>query len=194
MPLPPIRPMRSPARRSKLRNRLSGLLVLAAPMGLAACGGTSTASQFPPPCPQIRILPQGGDLHLWNGRGHDITDQVLDGQVKGMGGGCSPGGALATNVKMSVNFSFNRGPAAPGRVADVPWFVAVARGDQILDRQTYNLRLVFPPNTDQLDIASNPITLKLPTSPQVSAAAYTVWVSFQLTPGEMAENRANPRP
>ena len=184
-----------PTRRTAGRSPLLRLVALASPLALAACGnGTDSASRFPPPCPGIHILPQGGDLRLWDGRGHDITDQVLDGQITGMDGGCSPGGPAATNVKMSVHFAFNRGPAAPGRVADVPWFVAVSRGDQILDRQAFNLRLVFPPNTDRLELASNPVTLKLPTSAQLSAAAYTVWISFQLTPAEMAENRANPRP
>ena len=97
----PLSPSRRPARRSPLLR----LFALAGPLALAACGGgTDSASRFPPPCPAIRILPQGGDLRLWNGRGRDVTDQVLDGRVTGMDGGCSPGGAAATNVKMSVHF------------------------------------------------------------------------------------------
>ena len=179
-----------PTRRRAARRLVPLLLV---PLGLAGCGDR-VADKFPPPCPRFGILPEGGDLQRWRGAGHDVTDQVLLAQVKGMDGTCKPGGPAVTAVSLSVRFAVDRGPAAPGRVADIPWFVAVTEGNQILDRQTYLLRAVFPPNTDQLALASDPITLKLPTSPKKTAVAYNVWVSFQLTPQDMAVNRANPLP
>jgi hypothetical protein len=192
MPLSPARPMRRKARRSPPLTLLAAALL---PLGLAACGGSgSSASQFPPPCPARSILPEGGDLRVWGPRGRDITDQVLDGRIQGMNGSCAPGGPFATVVKVAPTFRFIRGPAAPGRVADVPWFIAVTENGQVLDQQAYNLRVTFPPNTDEVGLVSDPITLRLPTASTKSAAADSVWISVQLTPAQMAENRANPRP
>ncbi len=181
----PLRPATNPA--AFLR-----AACLLAPLGLAACGGGGSAARFPPPCPHPAILPESGDLHLFRGAGRDITDQMLSARIEGIDGACSPGGRAATNVQLIIDFSADRGPAAPSRVADIPWFIGVAQGDRILDRQAYVLHAVFPPNADHVTLQSNPIHLKLPTSDKVSAAAYTVWVAFQLTPDEISINRTTP--
>ena len=45
-----------------------------------------------------------------------------------------------------------------GNTVDVPFFLAIAEGDQILTKKIYTARIVFPPNVDQvtLDQRSDP--------------------------------------
>ena len=60
----------------------------------------------------------------------------------------------------------------------------------MLDKQVYPLRADFPENTDRLRLAGDSVDLRLPVTAQKTAAAYQVTVGFQLTPAELAFNRA----
>jgi hypothetical protein len=163
-------------------------LAIPAMLVLAGCG-QQTQAQFAPPCPTAQIVPEGGDLQRWRGDGRDITDAVLDAHISGLNGQCSRDSARITKVKVTVNFTAHRGPANPGRVADLGYFIAVAEGTQILDRQAYPLHIVFPPNQDNVYFHTTPITLNLPVTQQKTAAAYTVWTGLTLTPAELAANQ-----
>jgi len=54
----------------------------------------------------------------------------------------------------------------------------------------YTLSAVFPSNVDRVSVATPPVFMVLPISPAKSAAAYVVMAGFQLTPDELAANRA----
>jgi hypothetical protein len=174
---------------SRLRRGWAPVLLIG---GLAAC--TPDVDQFAPACPQAGILPGGGDLTRWRGNGRDITDQVLQARVTGVKGECGRGSEGRLRATVSVQMTLNRGPAAPGRTADVTYFVAVAEGGQILDKQDYPLHVQFPPNTDRVDVTGDDVTLLLPVSQKKSGAAYTVWAGFQLTPQELQGNLAARQP
>ncbi len=155
--------------------------------GLAACAPGK--DQFAPACPQASLLPQAGDLTRYraNSSGHDLTDLALRGRVVKVDGKCEAGpNAHTLDATVKVLMQLDRGPALTNRTADVSYFVAVARGDQILDKHVYTNRVVFPSNLDQVWLESDPIFMRLPVSGDTSGAAYTVWVGFQLTPQEMA--------
>lgn len=157
---------------------------------LAGCGGDS--ERFPPPCPRPVILRDAGDLHRYRGTGRDITDSVLDGRITGISGKCERDGPRIVLATLTIGIDLTRGPAAPSRTADVAYFVAVSDGDQILDKQVYTVRGQFPENTDRLRLNSEQIELRLPVSPQRSAASYRIMTGFQLTPAELQANQSRP--
>jgi hypothetical protein len=72
---------------------------------------------------------------------------------------------------------------------DVPYFLAVLEGGQILDKKIYPAHIVFPANTDQVTWNSEGVHMVFPVSATKSGAAYTVLAGFQLTPDELAVNR-----
>ncbi len=115
---------------------------------------------------------------------------VLDGRITGLQGSCrladKPG---QLDVSVQVAMELARGPAAPSRALDVPYFVAVTEGEQILGKQTLTQHVEFPPNVDRVRVTSRTVTLRLPIGPQKSGAAYAVNVGFQLTPEELQQNR-----
>ena len=86
-----------------------------------------------------------------------------------------------------------RGPAAAERRANVAYFVAVLEGDRILDKQIFPLRAEFPANADRVRLTGDDVELRLPVRPDKTAAAYRIEVGFQLTPEELAFNRARSR-
>lgn len=164
--------------------------VLSLLAGLAACA--PDVDQFAPPCPQAGILPGAGDLTRWRGAGRDITDQVLQARITGVKGECQRADPKTLRATVSVRMTLGRGPSASGRTAEVTYFVAVAQGARILDKQDYPLRVQFPPNTERVDVSGDDVTLRLPISPQKSGSAYTVWAGFQLTPEQLQGNQAAP--
>lgn len=178
-----------PASRFPVLPMLAGLAALA----LAGCADPDS---FPPACPELRLLPDGADLTRFDGRGQDLTDLVFQARLEGVPpatGSCKWTDKTHTKVtvSMQVAISAQRGPAMPGQRTALPYFIAVADGQQILDRQGYNTPVDFPSNVDRTTLVSDPVELVLPVSSQKSAAAYTVWVGLQLTPNELAYNRAH---
>lgn len=169
-----------------------GLSVLFLGAMCAASGCAPGKDEFAPACPQAALLPQAGDVVRYraNSSGQDLTDLAFRGRVMKVDGKCESGpNANTVDATVTVTMQLNRGPALPTRNAQVTYFVAVARGDQILDKHVYVNRVTFPPNLDQIWLESDPVFMRLPVTPSVSGAAYTVWVGFQLTPQDMAANR-----
>lgn len=180
----------APAPAFAVRKLLAGLAVLA----LAGC--SNNTGDFAPACPQLRLLPDGADLTRFGGRGQDLTDLVFQARLEGVPpstGSCKWIDEAHTKVAvtMSVAISAQRGPAMPGRQTMVPYFIAVADGSHILDRQGYTTQVTFASNVERTALVSDPVKLVLPVSRDKSAAAYTVWVGLQLTPAELAYNRAH---
>ena len=161
-------------------------------LALAGCGG-SDPNQFPPACPTTGILAPAADVYRYDGRGTDITDQVLSGHVTGLSGRCTAthnGDVLRTQVSVVVDLG--RGAAAPSRRLAVPYFVAVTEGQRIVAKQVYVLHVAFPPNVDQLHVATDPVTLDLPTPGRTVGSDYHLMVGFQLDPSELQSNETRP--
>jgi hypothetical protein len=159
----------------------SGLLLL------SGCGAGE--GEFAPACPRPSIPRDFNDLHRFRNNGRDLTDSVLEGRITGVSGSCKRTGDNTVTATVSVGLDLTRGPAAPGREADVGYFVAVTEGERILDKQVFRLRAEFPANTDRLRLTGDEVELKLPVTPQKTAAAYQVLVGFDLTPAELQLNR-----
>ncbi len=173
-----------------LRRAIPLAVMLPALVGLTSCG--PARNQFAPACPGASLLPQAADLNRYraspHGSGHDLTDLILQARVVKVAGTCEPGpNAHTLDATVKVTMEVSRGPAAQGRTADVTYFVAVAEGDRILDKHVLADRVAFPANLDRVYLVSDPVDMQLPVSPEKSGAAYTVWVGFQLTPAEMAQ-------
>lgn len=170
-----------------------GLCVPVLLLPLFGCGPDRNA--FAPQCPTARLVPSLADLTRYAGAGptHDITDLVLLARVTAVNGSCAPGDDKSKlPAKVQVTISLQRGPAMKGRDADVPVFVAVTKGDTVLDKKLFPVHLSFPPNVDLMSITSAEIDLDLPVSADTSGAAYGVIAGFQLTPDELAANRRAP--
>lgn len=158
---------------------------------LSACA--PGRDQFPPACPVASVLPTTGDLVVYRpgSNGRDLTDLQFQGQVTGIQGRCRPGdNKHQLDVAVTVSFRFARGPALQGNAIQAPVFVAVTEGGHILAKKVYALNASFPPNVDQMQYAGAPIDMTLPITPDKSGAAYTVLAGFQLTPDQLAANRA----
>jgi len=165
--------------------RLSGA-VLAAAL-LAGCA--SGELQFAPACPQLSLLADGADLTRFNGPGRDVTDRVMEVRIAGVDAACRSGRNGDVLATITVRANMARGPAAQGRQAQVPYFVAVMDGETILDRQAFTLDGTFPPNVNAIRLAGGELELRFPGTAERGGGRYRIIVSLQLTEQELAYNR-----
>jgi hypothetical protein len=183
-----MRPLTLPSSALFSRARLAGLALLA----LAGCADVNAPRDaFAPPCPQRAILAEAGDLARYTPGGKDLTDLVLQARVTSMNGVCTKGPKpTLTRVSIIVGINASRGPAARSREADISYFVAVLRGDDILNKEVIPVHIAFPSNASAVAIQGDEVTIDLPTPKGVTAADYRVLVGLQLSPEELAHNRA----
>ena len=160
-------------------------------MALPLFGCGPGRNEFAPACPRAVLVPALSDLTRFNGAGRDLTDMMLQARIVQVNGQCSPGSAGTLAASVSISIAIQRGPGMKGREADVPVFVAVSRGDDVLDKQMLPVRVVFPPNVDRVTLTSKPIDLSLPVNDGVNGPSYRVIAGFQLSSEEMEINRAS---
>ena len=184
-PLPRAGMTRARLHRTRLHHATT-LLALLVPV-LAGCGGSDEA--FAPACPNVGLVRDAADLVRYRGAGRDLTDLVLNGRLTGVGGSCKRDGSSTVVTTVQVGIELQRGPAAPGRQAQIAYFVAVLDGDRIMDKQVFQLGAEFPANADRLRLSGDAVELRLPVKPDKTAAAYRVQIGFQLTPLELEVNR-----
>lgn len=170
--------------------------VMGLPLALAACGssGTPAPAGGTAPCPRIAILADGADLTRFRpGAGRDLTALTFDARIAGFEARCDFAGRdrQELEVRITPRFEAERGPAAQGATADLPWFVALSdSGDTtVFTRLADTARVTFPPNVQRGSATGRAVRLNMPLGEGRRAADYVVRLSFQLTPEELALNR-----
>jgi hypothetical protein len=170
-----------------MRPKLPQLVWILIAAGLAGCGDSS--EKFPPACPSLAILRDAADLTRYAGASRDLTAMVLEAKISAVPARCERGKPGKVKATLQVEFDVTRGPAATGRQATIPYFLGVTEGGRVLDEQDYVLAVNFPPNVDRVHVTGDEITLQIPVSREKSAAAYSLYVGFRLTPAELSVNR-----
>jgi hypothetical protein len=179
----------------KLRNwGITAGVALLVPLALAACGETSPQdllANAQAPCPQVSVLADAADLTRFRaGGGSDLTAMVVNASVAGFQAKCDYAPKReGLVVTLTPRFSAERGPAATGPVAEIPYMVAVVSdNDQVLSRASYTLRAEFPPNVARVRSAGEELSITLPGT-IAEAATRRVMIGFILSPEELAANR-----
>ncbi len=161
-----------------------GLLLL-----LAGCG--SNATRYPIACPRPAILGEGADMTLYRaGAPADLTTLETDARLVRVEGGCGRG-SNAIEMRLSVGFTVDRGPAYRGREVRLPWFVAVVdnRTQKVLSEQGFQDFVTFNPNETRASGMSQSVDITLPVGDARRAQDYTVYVSFRLNQEQLETNR-----
>jgi len=192
MPATPSHPLLPPRSRvpAIARAAAAGALLLAGAVG--GCGPSD--DKFPPACPGLSMLRDGGDLTRFAASGRDVTDMVLHARIVGVPAKCETATPTTVRATLTVEAEVTRGPAAQQRSLPATYFIALTEGDTVVNEQDFPLIANFPPNVDRIGVKSDDIELLLPVSKTKSAAAYHIYVGFRLTPEELAYNRSHPMP
>ncbi|MDB5371265.1 MAG: hypothetical protein JWP20_2823 [Roseomonas sp.] len=179
--------------RNLLNWSLTGGLGVAALL-LAGCGDRAPRDLLAgarAPCPHVAVLADAADLTRFRpGGGSDLTGMVVNASVSGFQAKCDYAPERdGLVVTLTPSFSAERGPAAPGPVADIPYMVAVVgEDDRVLSRASYVMRVEFPPNVARVKSTGEEISITLAGGVE-AAAKRRVLIGFLLNPEELAANR-----
>ncbi len=179
---------------TKARRLIRPLMLagLGLPLALAGCDSTPQ-DYFAPPCPKPTIMADLADLDLYRpGGGSDASDLAYSVRVTGLSGTCSTGKTRGTtNATVSMSIAVNRGPAGVARVLTVPYFIAVVKDGEVLDKTAYAMDAQFTTTTGTVALVTDPVSLLLPTPQGVSSADYRIVGGLQLSPAQVERNRAS---
>lgn len=156
---------------------------------LAACA--ADPEEKAPLCPQAYLRADAANLTRYNGRGHDLTDLVLNVRLVDVKGACV--GQLGKSlVKSHVHavMLVTRGPAAQGRDVDIQYNVALTHKGKLERHEAHTQHITFPPNVDTVQVTSDEVEFDLQTKRGVGGQEYSIYFVLQLTPAELAANRA----
>jgi hypothetical protein len=164
-------------------------------LGLSS-GGRSDSAAAPRPvlqCPRVATPADTADLvRFRTPESRDLTDLVVAARITSLSGSCAlVNRQRAIEVTVRLGAEATRGPAAPGRAIQLPYFVAVAAPEgEVLDKAVYTMGVEFPANVQRARMRGEEVRLTLPIDPDRPVPAYTVYVGFQLTEQELALNRS----
>ena len=171
---------------SLLGRRAGFLLGLAGVSLLAACAAEPERR----PCPQAVVLTDASRQVKFSGPGRDLTDVLFEASIQAGQLVCEYDENVL-DVDLQVQVVAQRGPANGDRLANISYFVAVARTDQtVLARENFDITIPFPGNRTRvsgLEEIGQVITLQ----GNETGRDYRIYVGLELTHEELEYNRAN---
>lgn len=184
------------------RSALISGAAFASVLSLAACGGGHPkigASDLPADltlaplqnCPQTAILHETQTVTVFLPGRDDIAAQVTTAKMDGLTGACTlKKDKNALQVKFTVNFAANNGPANAGQPITLPWFVAITKGNQIIEERDYSVTMKFNGNMSVAVATSKPVKIDL--SDQPDSADIEILTGFKMSKAQLAYAAAHP--
>ncbi|MEX2201803.1 MAG: hypothetical protein WD711_10445 [Dongiaceae bacterium] len=167
-------------------------------LGIVLLLGACTATVFggddddepstaPLPCPLVAGVSDASKLTRFAGAGRDVTDVQFEAQLTDLRSGCVyREGEIAITVE--VPFIVSRGPANQDGTARFNYFAAIARGERVLARETFDVQVEFDGNTTRMGYLDE-LGQTIPLQGDELGNSYVIYIGIELTPQEMEFNR-----
>jgi hypothetical protein len=165
-------------------------LALFLPFALAACGVDAPTPRIF--CPNVRVLAQASSLTLFLPGRQDPGAEVTSAHITGVAGSCALQGGSELRVTFRAGISASNGPANHGQTLELPYFVAVTAGEDIISKTVDTMAIPFDGNIATASVSSNTLTVDVPNTHASGHAE--ILVGFQLTPAQLSYARAHPAP
>ncbi len=171
------------------RLRAGGFIALVFTLALVGCGDRGAHIV----CPEIRI-PQNTDrlIQYREGPGRDITDILLEAEVKFLSGECKVQDDEVV-LTFPVAVGAKRGPANTRGTGNVSLFLAVTDQERnVLSRRNMPIQLSFPGNRVNI-INAETVEFEIPKAEEQPVTDFLVFIGFELTREQLQFNREQPR-
>ncbi|OYD84562.1 hypothetical protein [Azospirillum brasilense] len=181
----------TPARKSPRALAFASLGVLALTGCSGLGGGSNTAADAALACPKVSIVRDLAEVTQFrNGGGRDLTDVTSRAALADYSGNCDYTSDGVT-VNVNVFLIAERGPAMQGNTANYRYFVAVAKpGEETPTTKTeFDTSVTF--DAGKLRSGSREeLAPKIPLPKDANGKDWKIFLGFQLTPDQLAFNRA----
>jgi hypothetical protein len=151
------------------------------------CGTSESRDLF---CPKVVVPREADRISRFQGEGQDLTDVRFLAEIDAVITECEFDDDLI-EASMMVRLRVGRGPADESRLADITYFVAIAKDDrQILARREFGVDVELPANQSLVEKREE-IDQVIPIRPGETGLEYFIFVGFALSPEELEYNRRN---
>lgn len=176
-----------------MRSPLGSLAAAVSLVILSSCGDIQLTDTATYSCPQILIpLDTERVTRFAPGTGRDITDVVLEAEVKFLSGECS---LEEDQIVMAFPIAVRgqRGPAENDGVESMDVFLAVSTPNrEVLARRQLPMTLTFEGNRTTM-VSSDTVTVTIPRDDQQTVDDFIVFLGMALSEEELAFNRQESR-
>ena len=182
----------SPDRGQRLLERVRRAPVAALFLVLAGCG--LFGDDILLPCPRSVVLADAAKLvDCRPGPGRDLTDVRLEAAISGVRSDCEYDEDGFVDVDLDVAIDLTRGPALEGKAARAEYFVVITDPEEkVVAKRVFVLDVEFPGAAMRARTIQE-LTQRIHYLPEPSAAAYRIFVGFQLTRDQLDYLRARKR-
>ncbi|MEQ9519851.1 MAG: hypothetical protein RLN89_10485 [Parvibaculum sp.] len=177
----------------KTVNQVKNLVLGAATLAVLAGCNSTAENEFARdlPCPAVGMIAGTEEVTLFSGRGSDVTDIVLKGEIERVVSECEydiDDGIIYVNL--AFRGSAELGPAASSREITIPTFIALTElNSRVLRKDIVPITLSFPDNQRTTSFIHTIEETKVPYVANIDGSAYEILVGFQLTPEQRDFNR-----
>ncbi len=147
------------------------------------------------PCPLLGVLYDASRLVEFKGAEERYANVAYTGEMRGVRGLCRYTGANPIEMSLEIDMAFGKGPAAEGSSRTYRYWVAVTRANMApIEKQYFDLTVNFPREQDRMAGSEVIRRVVIPrANDTVSGANFEILVGFELTPEQIAFNRAGKR-
>ncbi|MBP2302576.1 hypothetical protein [Azospirillum picis] len=169
------------------------LLAAGAVLALSGCSsGSNSPADLALACPKVNIVRDLQEVTVFRPGGKDLTDMESRAALVDFTGNCE---YTSNGVTVNVNAFLvaERGPALKGDGAKYQYFVALAQPDgTLVSKAFFDTDVTFQPGQQRAG-SREELTPKIPLPKDGNAKDWKVYLGFQLTPEQLAFNRAQVR-
>lgn len=148
------------------------------------------------PCPLMGVLYEGSrKVEFLNPGEERYANIAYTGEMQGVHGLCRYVGEDPITMEMSIDMAFGRGPAASSNEHTYRYWVAVTRrGRAPIEKQYFDVNVRFPNDQPVVTRTEEIDRIVIPrATAETSGENFEVLVGFDLTPEQIAFNRAGKR-
>jgi hypothetical protein len=147
------------------------------------------------PCPLMGVLYESSRVVAFAEPEERFANVAWTGEVRAVRGLCRYIEAEPIVMNLQVDMAFGRGPAAEAQSHTYRYWVAVTRKDLApIAKEYFEVTVDFPAGADRVRKREEIDRIVIPrASDTVSGANFEVLVGFELTPEQLAFNRAGKR-
>lgn len=179
-----------------MTSKLCKLLAAAiAAASLSGCGSSGFSSAKPEDCPSASVIVPTSSLTTFKqGMQNDPKGELYRVGISGATTDCSLDEDNGiTDSSLQISFRATRSEAGPEVTYKVPYYVAVAQGERILNKRDIWVSFTFPENETEAtfsdEVGSTQITLENGKKPY----DYQIIVGMQLTHDQLEYNKTTSR-
>jgi len=155
-------------------------------LALAGCGTTKVNV-----CPVPVVLADASQIAVFRqGATQDLSGEAYRVALTGISTSCDINRKTGeTNSSVTLNFRATRAPTTDAARYTVPYFVAVTRGDQMVEKRILNVTFDFAPGASTATFTESPDDFDIHLENGHFPYEYQLMAGFQMTPAQVDYNK-----